>query len=81
MDFRAEVEGRRSHRDLFGFLTCPPNREVEHIHPKAMPVILTRPDEWRCWLTAPGDQALALQRPLPDGELQIVAEGTREDAA
>ena len=66
---------------LFGFLTCPPNREVEPIHPKAMPVILTRPDEWRRWLTAPADQALALQRPLPDGELQIVAEGTREDAA
>lgn len=66
---------------LFGFLTCPPNREVERIHPKAMPVILTCPDEWRRWLTAPADQALALQRPLPDGELQIVAEGTREDAA
>lgn len=66
---------------LFGFLTCPPNREVEPIHPKAMPVILTRPEEWRRWLTAPADQALALQRPLPDGELQIVAEGTREDVA
>lgn len=66
---------------LFGFLTCPPNSEVERIHPKAMPVILTRPDEWRRWLTSPADDALALQRPLPDGELQIVAEGTREDAA
>ena len=66
---------------LFGFLTCAPNREVQPIHPKAMPVILTRPDDWRRWLTAPTDQALALQRPLPNGVLQIVAEGTREDAA
>lgn len=66
---------------LFGFLTCEPNREVERIHPKAMPVILTRQDEYRRWLTAPVDQALALQRALPDGELEIVLEGAREDAA
>ncbi len=66
---------------LFGFLTCAPNREVERVHPKAMPVILTRPDECRRWLTAPANQALALQRSLPDGELEIVLEGAREDAA
>ncbi len=67
--------------ELFGFLTCAPNAEVGPIHPKAMPVILTRPEEWRRWLTAPAADALTLQRPLPDGLLQIVAEGVREDAA
>lgn len=67
--------------DLFGFLTCPPNAEVAPVHPKAMPVILTKPDEWQRWLTAPVSEALRLQRPLPDGILQIVAEGVREDAA
>ncbi|HCY98442.1 MAG: hypothetical protein A3D16_17780 [Rhodobacterales bacterium RIFCSPHIGHO2_02_FULL_62_130] len=67
--------------DLFGFLTCPPNAEVAPVHPKAMPVILTKPEEWRRWLTAPVSEALRLQRPLPDGLLQIVAEGVREDAA
>ena len=67
--------------DLFGFLTCAPNREVAPIHPKAMPVILTTPEEWRRWLTAPAADALQLQRPLADGMLQIVAEGLREDAA
>ncbi|MFC3086033.1 SOS response-associated peptidase [Tabrizicola soli] len=66
---------------LFGFLTCSPNREVGLIHPKAMPVVLTRAEEWRQWLTAPAEVALGLQRPLPDGVLQVVAEGTREDAA
>ena len=66
--------------DLFGFLTCPPNAEVAPIHPKAMPVILTRPEEWRRWLTAPTTEALQLQRPLPDGMLRIVAEGVRSDA-
>lgn len=67
--------------ELFGFLTCAPNREVAPIHPKAMPVILTQPDEWHRWLTAPAEDALQLQRPLADGLLQIVAEGAREDAA
>lgn len=67
--------------DAFAFLTCPPNAEVAPIHPKAMPVILTTPAEWRLWLTAPVTDALTLQRPLADGRLQIVAEGAREDAA
>ncbi|MEH6773854.1 MAG: SOS response-associated peptidase family protein [Cereibacter changlensis] len=66
--------------ELFGFLTCEPNREVGPVHPKAMPVILTEPEEWRLWLTAPADEALRLQRPLADGRLRIVAEGLREDA-
>jgi putative SOS response-associated peptidase YedK len=65
--------------ELFGFLTCPPNAEVALVHPKAMPVILTTPQEWRSWLTAPASEALKLQRPLPDGTLDIVAEGARED--
>lgn len=67
--------------ELFGFLTCAPNADVRPVHPKAMPVILTTPQEWRHWLTAPSSEALSLQRPLPDGALQIVAEGVREDAA
>jgi putative SOS response-associated peptidase YedK len=45
-----------------------------------MPVILTRPEEWRRWLTAPTSEAMQLQRPLPDGMLRIVAEGGRSDA-
>ena len=43
--------------DLFGFLTTTPNAEVARIHPKAMPVILTRPGEWEAWLTAPWTEA------------------------
>lgn len=61
--------------ELFGFLTCAPNADVSPVHPKAMPVILTMPEEWRHWLTAPMNEALSLQRPLPDGALQIMAEG------
>jgi putative SOS response-associated peptidase YedK len=47
------------------------------IHPKAMPVILTTKAEINAWLTAEGDAALTLQRPLPDGALMIVARGDR----
>ncbi|WP_209426753.1 SOS response-associated peptidase [Pararhodobacter sp. SW119] len=58
--------------DLFAFLTCAPNAEVGAIHPKAMPVILTEPEEWETWLLAPVEVAATLQRPLPDGTLQLV---------
>jgi putative SOS response-associated peptidase YedK len=65
--------------DLFAFLTTEPNAEVGAIHPKAMPVILTTEDECEIWLTAPTDDALKLQRPLPDGALKIVARGSKKD--
>jgi Uncharacterized conserved protein len=66
---------------LYSFLTCEPNAEVKPIHPKAMPVILTTDEEFDAWLNAPVEEALNLQRPLPDGALQIVARGDRKDAA
>lgn len=65
--------------DLFGFLTTEAHAVVDAVHPKAMPVILTEPEEWKTWLTEPFDSARYLQRPLPDGMLQIIAEGQRRD--
>jgi len=44
-------------------------------------VILTTPDEVEAWMTAPPDEAMKLQRPLPDGSLRIVARGVKEDLA
>jgi putative SOS response-associated peptidase YedK len=67
--------------DLFAFLTTEPNDVVAPIHPKAMPVILTTPDEIELWMTAPANEALALQRPLPSGVLRIVARGQKQDGA
>jgi hypothetical protein len=49
------------------------------VHPKAMPVILTTPDEIETWMTASPNEALKLQRPLPDGTLRIIARGAKED--
>lgn len=65
--------------DLFGFLTTEANAVVAEIHPKAMPVILTRPDEGETWLTAPADEAMDLQWPFPDDALRIVARGEKRD--
>jgi putative SOS response-associated peptidase YedK len=44
-----------------------------------MPVILTSEDEIETWMSAPPQEALRLQRPLPDDALQIVARGERSD--
>jgi putative SOS response-associated peptidase YedK len=64
---------------LFGFLTTEANATIAPIHPKAMPVILTTPAEFDRWLEQDTLDALALQRPLPDDALRIVAKGEKED--
>lgn len=76
-----KVKEGETTNDLFGFLTTEPNAEVGAIHPKAMPVILTAPAEIETWLTAPVEEALKLQRPLPDGSLKNVATGAKKDEA
>lgn len=67
--------------ELFGFLTTEPNGDVRPIHSKAMPVILTEPEELEAWMTRPISDALALQRPLPEGKLIVVKQGDEKEDA
>jgi putative SOS response-associated peptidase YedK len=73
----APVEGEH---ELFGFLTTIANAIVAPIHPKAMPVILTTPEEVDLWIEGETTEALK-PRPLPDDALKIVARGEKEDGA
>ena len=66
-----KVKEGETTNDLYAFLTTEPNAEVGAIHPKAMPVILTTPEEVETWMTAPRGRgpeaaAAAAGRGAPD---------------
>ena len=69
---RRKDEGVLSHK-LFAFFTTKPNDIVGAVHEKAMPVILQTEEERDVWLRAPWSEAKVLQKPLPDGMLEIIA--------
>lgn len=69
---RRKDEGPRDH-EVFAFFTTEPNDVVRPIHKKAMPVVLRTAEERELWLQAPWSEARALQKPLPDGELEVIA--------
>jgi putative SOS response-associated peptidase YedK len=75
----AKASAAEGEHKLFGFLTTEANGIVGPVHPKAMPVLLTSADEYDVWLHAPWRDARALQRPLSDDKMMIVAAGEKED--
>jgi putative SOS response-associated peptidase YedK len=64
---------------LYAFLTTEPDAVAAPVYPKPTLVILTTDEEFDIWLRAPAREAMAFQRPLPDGMLTIFAKGARED--
>jgi putative SOS response-associated peptidase YedK len=72
-------KGESGEHLLYSFLTCESNDVVRPIHAKAMPVILTSEGDREAWLTAAVEEALKLQRSLPNETLRVVATGEKED--
>ena len=56
-----------------------PNKEVGAIHPKPMPVILTKTADFKIRLSADSDTAGTLQRPLTDAVFNIAPRGATPD--
>ncbi|ESQ78470.1 SOS response-associated peptidase family protein [Asticcacaulis sp. YBE204] len=53
----APTQGR-----FYAFLTMEPNDVVRPVHRKAMPLILTTPEDCRAWLTAPWAEVAQFQK-------------------
>lgn len=68
--------------EVYAFMTTAPNPLVATVHPSRMPVMLTQPEEWECWLNGPAEEARALVRTFPAQEMAIVQSGPeRRDVA
>jgi putative SOS response-associated peptidase YedK len=74
-----ERKGETGRQELFSFLTTEANEAVRPVHAKAMLVLLTAAGDWDTWLAGPVDEAMALQRPLPDAMLRVVAAADKTD--
>ncbi len=76
-----ERKGEAGEHQLFAFLTTESNDVVRQIHAKAMPLLLTKAEEWDTWLTGSVEETVVLQKPLLNDALRIVATGEKSDRA
>jgi hypothetical protein len=75
-----EGEDETGEHQLLAFLTTESNHIVRP-DAKAMPVLLTTAEEWDTWLTGSVEQAIALQMPLANEMMCIVATGEKSEQA
>jgi putative SOS response-associated peptidase YedK len=76
-----EGEDETGEHQLLAFVTSESNDIVRPVHAKAMPVLLTMAEEWDTWITGSVEQAIALQMPLANEMMCIVATGEKSEQA
>jgi len=69
---RKEAEGKQKHTYLHFSPVSRIQLSLPSIHPRAMSVILTEPEEFYMWVKAPWDIAKELQQPLSSTKLCIL---------
>lgn len=75
---RKPAEGEAT-SDLFAFLTTEPNAEVETVHTKVMPAILTEAKDVETWPGSLWHEVSRLQRPRQDRTIRTAARGAKFD--
>jgi putative SOS response-associated peptidase YedK len=71
-----KADGETVEIDVHSFLTTTPNELVATVHPTRMPVMLSREDEWKCWLSGSAEEARGLIRSYPADKMMIVQSGS-----
>jgi putative SOS response-associated peptidase YedK len=61
--------------ETYSFLTTTPNALVVTVNHERMPVLLTREEEFEAWLRGSVDEAFALAKEYPAGQMRLVQEG------
>jgi len=76
-----EGEDETGEHQLLAFLTSESNDIVRPVQAKAMPVLLTMAEGWDTWITGSVELAIALQMPLANEMICIVATGEKSEQA
>src|SRR5262245_35669793 len=71
-------DGPKIDIEVYAFLSTAPNKLVASINHERMPVLLTREEEFKIWLSGSPEDALALAREYPPVQMRIVQEGFKK---
>ncbi len=68
--------GETVEQEVFAFMTTEPNALTASINHERMPVLLSNPDDFETWLSAPPQEAFKLARSYAAEQMQIVQSGS-----
>jgi putative SOS response-associated peptidase YedK len=68
--------GETVEQEVFAFMTTEPNALTASINHERMPVLLSNPDDFETWLSAPPEEAFKLARSYAAEQMRIVQSGS-----